>query len=102
MSRYTLPDIEENTLSYRGRRYWLIEIAPDGKFEFWNKSDCDYVLYDCLYGAVIASVNDIDGGRCSGSIISHVDLGTTEYSSLRDAVDGLAAQAESYGKAISE
>ena len=54
MSRYTRPDIGKNNLSYKGRRYWFVEIVPDGEFEGWEKSDYDYVLYDCLIGAVIA------------------------------------------------
>ena len=102
MSRYTRPDIGTNDLAYRGRRYWLVAISPDGTFEFSDISDCDYVLYDRLYGAVIALVNDIDGGRYSGNIMSHVDLGTSEFCSLPDAVDGLAAQTEWYAKSISE
>jgi len=96
MSRYTKPDIGNNTLAYRGQRYWLIEFAQDGEFCHYDKSDCDYVLYDGEYDAVIAFVNDVDGGRYSGSIKSHVDLGVTEYSSLSDAVDGLVAKMETY------
>jgi hypothetical protein len=100
MSRYTRPDIGKNSLAYRGLRYWLIEISPDNEFEGWNKSDCDYVLFDCLLGGVAALAKEIEGGRISGSIIAHVESDTFEFSSLRDAAQGLAAEAEWYGKMV--
>ena len=47
-------NLGKNSLAYRGLRYWLIEIAPDNEFEGWNKSDYDFVLFDCLLGDTIA------------------------------------------------
>ena len=54
MSKYIRPDLGKNSLAYRGLRYWLIEIAPDNEFEGWKKSDCDFVLFDCLLGGLVA------------------------------------------------
>ena len=100
MSKYIRPDIGKNSLAYRGLRYWLIEIAPDNEFEGWKKSDCDFVLFDCLLGGTAALAKNTEGSRISGSIIAHVETGTREFSSLRDAAQGLAAEAEWYGKMV--
>ncbi len=101
MSKYIRPDIGKNTLAYRGLRYWFIETESESDFEGWRKSDCDYVLFDCLLGGVTALAKEIEGGRICGNIIAHVDNGTLEFSSIRDAVRGLAAEAEQYGNAVS-
>ncbi|MBT4700057.1 MAG: hypothetical protein HOB79_03210 [Rhodospirillaceae bacterium] len=100
MSKYIRPDLGKNSLAYRGLRYWLIEIAPDNEFEGWKKSDCDFVLFDCLLGGLVALAKKNEGGRISGKIIAHVETDTHEFSSLRDAAKGLAAEAEGYGSMV--
>ena len=47
--KYSRPDIGENTLAYKGRRYWIIELAPGGEFDFVTQELGDYAMYDCLY-----------------------------------------------------
>jgi hypothetical protein len=100
MSKYIRPDIGKNSLAYRGLRYWLVEIAPYNEFEGWSRSDCDYVLFDCLLGGTAALAKNTEGSRISGSIIAHVETGTREFSSLRDAAHGLTAEAEWVGKMV--
>ncbi len=98
--KYTRPELGNNTIAYRGRRYWVIELALDGKIDWAAKSDCDYVLWDGDIGAVIALLNNSAGGNFEGKITSHVDLGSHQYPSLREATKDLAKLSASYSRAI--
>jgi hypothetical protein len=61
--RYVTPDLEGNTLAYRGRRYWLVELSPGGCFQCVDTTVADYVVFDRLYNAPVGCVSrDPDGG----------------------------------------
>ncbi len=93
---YTRPDLGKNTIAYRGSRYWVIEIAEGEVFDYHDKSDCDYVLWDGEYETGIATIKDDGDGQFTGKINSHVDLGTHEFSTLKEAVKVLSHNVESY------
>jgi hypothetical protein len=99
--RYRRPDIGENSLAYKGRRYWVIELTPNGEFDRMDKSMGDYALWDCLFDAIIATIKLNNDGKFIGEIVAHVDCGSREFVSLREAVGGLAAEFDWYSKAIS-
>ena len=42
--KYTRSDIGYNTIAYKGRRFWVIELAQDEKFNFVTKELGEYVL----------------------------------------------------------
>jgi hypothetical protein len=96
--RYTRPELGNHTLAYRGRRYWVIRIAPGEKFEYVDNSMGDYAVWDGLYGNVFAVIKDDGDGSFLGSIITHVDLGETGFSSLEQAANYLSAQYDNYLK----
>ena len=54
--KYTRPDIGHNTIAYKSRRYWLIELAQDGQFYFVTKKLGYYVLWYCLFNNIIATI----------------------------------------------
>ena len=31
--RYVTPGLEGNTVAYKGRRFWIVELADDGTFQ---------------------------------------------------------------------
>lgn len=99
--KYVRPDVGDNMLVYRGRRYWIIKIAPNDDFEGWDREWCDYVLYDCLEAVVIGLIKDSDDGKFTGQIISHVELDSHEHASLRDMASALSKQLDWYARAIS-
>ena len=97
--KYSRPDIGENTLAYKGRRYWIIELAPGGEFDFVTQELGDYAMYDCLYNGVLATLkNTVDGG-VSGTLVSHVEL-TYEFNDIREAAKWLPEHWDDYCKAI--
>ena len=93
--KYTRPNIGDNTISYKGRRYWAIELAQDGELDFVTKELGNYVFWGCLYNDVIATIKDTKEGGGIGTIMSHVDL-SSSFNSIEVAAKFLPAQYESY------
>ena len=60
--KYITPDIEGNRLAYRGRRYWLVELADGASFQCVDKEEADYVVFDRLDDAPIARVTRMPDG----------------------------------------
>jgi hypothetical protein len=97
--KYHRPDIGNNTLAYKGRRYWVIELAQDGKFDFVTKELGDYVLWDCLFNGVLATIKNTKGGGVVGSLMSHVEL-SYSFRNIEDAAKTLPTYYEGYIKHI--
>jgi len=97
--KYARPDIGNNTIAYKGRRYWAIELAPDGKFDFVTKELGDYVLWDCLYDRAIATIIIQDDGSFIGTIMSHVPL-SFEYGDIELAAKDLPREYDAYLKYV--
>jgi hypothetical protein len=88
--RYVTPDLEGNTLAYRGRRYWLVELSPGGCFQCVDTTVADYVVFDRLYDAPVGRVSrDPDGGFEVSTIMGFA--GPDYAPTLREAVQ-LAAR----------
>ena len=60
--KYITPDLEGNRLAYRGRRYWLVELADGASFQCVDKEVADYVVFDRLDNAPIARVTRMPDG----------------------------------------
>lgn len=55
--RYSSPDLEGNRLAYKGRRFWIVEIADGGSFHGFDRKEFgEYAVYDRLYGGVSAVI----------------------------------------------
>ena len=39
--KYIRPDLGTNKVAYKERRYWVIEIDPNGEFEWMDRSFAD-------------------------------------------------------------
>ncbi len=67
--KYITPDLEGNRLAYRGRRYWLVELADGASFQCVDKEEADYVVFERLDDAPIARVTRIPDGTFEISTI---------------------------------
>lgn len=98
--RYVTPDLEGNTIAYKGRRYWLVELAEDGTFQCVDTSVADYVVFDRLDNAPIGRVAKIPGGGFEVSTIMGF-AGPDEVDTLRQAVAAAVRLADEECKAVS-
>ena len=85
MMRYVTPDLEGNIIAYKGRRYWLVELAEDGQFQCVDTSIADYVVFDRLDNAPIGRVTRMPGGGFEVSTLMGF-AGPEEADTLREAV----------------
>ena len=67
--KYITPNLEGNRLAYRGRRYWLVELADGASFQCVDKEEADYVVFERLDDAPIARVTRIPDGTFEISTI---------------------------------
>lgn len=82
---YVTPDLEGNALAYRGRRYWLVELAECGKFQCVEQSIADYVVFDRRDNAPIGRVTRVPGEGFEVSTIMGF-AGPEPAETLREAV----------------
>ena len=83
--KYITPDLEGNRLAYRGRRYWLVELADGASFQCVDKEEADYVVFDRLDDAPIARVTRMPDGTLEvATIMGFASYDTAE--TLREAV----------------
>ena len=83
--KYITPDLKGNRLAYRGRRYWLVELAEGTSFQCIDKEVADYVVFDRLDNAPIARVTRMPDGTFEVATIMGFALYDTAET-LREAV----------------
>ena len=54
--KYIPPNVGDNKVVYKGKRYWIIEFTGKDKIDGLDRDDCQFVMYDKLYQAVFAIV----------------------------------------------
>jgi hypothetical protein len=92
------PNVSSDRIVYRDDQYLIISLIakePNDGLDIQSDQG-DYVLWDKEYGSTIAIIKNTEGGTYSGTILSHVSMPYTEYSSLSSAAGDLAGQMESY------
>ena len=60
--RYVTPDLEGNDLAYKGRRFWVVDLAGGGSFQGIHHATADYVIYDRFGDVAMARVMRREGG----------------------------------------
>ena len=93
---YVRPPISAHKVTYKGRRYWVVEVGDDAGFEGYEKDDADFVVWDGLYGSCLGIIRRTQDSGYVGKIIAHVDCGETDFATLKEAVAGLAKEYDWY------
>ncbi len=96
---YVRPEIGDNIAIYKGRRYWVIQMTGQDSIEGFSKNDCEYLMYDGLFGAIMALIHKQENGKFKGSLMSHVELWYL-FDSMEEAIKKLPICAENYYKSI--
>lgn len=81
---YVIPELGDNKIVYKGRRFWIVELCGNENFEFMAKDEWDYVLYDKLVGCLIATIKRIENDRFK-VFLNGYDAVTYEFDSLNIA-----------------
>lgn len=78
--RYRTPDLEGNRIAYKGRRFWVIELAEGRSFQLIAPEFADFVVYDRLNDCAIARVQHQPDGTLlvtANTVFSPSDVATS-------------------------
>ncbi len=96
--RYQVPDVGDNNVIYKGKRYWVIELCGTQEIDGFGKDFCQYLMYDKLYNGILATINKSADGKYSASLMSHVEL-CYVFDSMKNLIQETPGYADKYYKA---
>lgn len=98
--KYITPDLEDNSVAYRGRRYWVVELAKGGQFQCIDTTIADYVVFDRLDNAPIGRIMRVPGDGFEISTV--MGFAGPDYApTLREAVQVAVKLTDEECKAVS-
>ena len=101
---YVFPDIGDHEIEYFGRRFMVIKsIGEDpielyqGSFNSIDLSECDFILLDGKDCCPIATFKLVTNGQIFGRLVGRT--WGENFSTIKEAVKGMAKQNQIFGKA---
>jgi hypothetical protein len=86
VTKYTFPDLTDVVVIASGRRYKAFRVSKSKPFNGFE-DDCDFVVWDGLYDAVVSCGQISSTGVFKGSLIfSHVELEVGPCESINDFI----------------
>ena len=102
---YVFPDIGDHKIEYLGRRFMVIKsIGEDpielfqGSFDSIDLSECDFILLDGKDCCPIATFKLVTNGQISGRLVGWT--WDENFSTIQEAVKGMAKKNQRFGSAI--
>lgn len=95
--KYIPPEVGDNKVAYKGKRYWIVEFTGDCKIDGFGKDDCQFVMYDKERGAILAYI-DLENGEYRATLAWGIDDFTRNFDSLKKAVKGVVDMDSYYAK----
>jgi hypothetical protein len=81
--KYIPPNVGDNKVVYKGKRYWIIEFTGKDKIDGLGTDDCQFVMYDKLYQAVFAIIVMKDE-KYYASLYYGIDDVSESYDTIKD------------------
>jgi hypothetical protein len=102
---YVFPDIGDHEIEYLGRRFMVIKSIGEDPIEFYqgsfdsiDLSECDFILLDGKDCCPIATFKLATNGQIFGKLVGRT--WGENFSTIQEAVKGMAKQNQIVGKAI--
>ena len=102
---YVFPDIGDHEIAYLGRRFMVIKSIGKDPIDFYqgssdsiNLAECDYVLIDGKDCCPIATFKNVTNGQIFGRLVGR--SWGENFSTIREAVSGMAIVNQRFGNAI--
>lgn len=81
--KYISPNVGDNKVVYKGKRYWIIEFTGKDKIDNLDRDVCQFVMYDKLYHGVFAMIN-MKGEKYYASLCWGIDDVSASYDTIKD------------------
>ena len=95
--KYKEPNIGDNSVVYKGKRYWIVELTGKDNIDGFDSEFCQFIMYDKLEMAVIATIVKMANGKFRSSLISHVEL-WHEFNDMPEVIRMTPSCANAYYK----
>ena len=63
--KYIPPEVGDNKVVYKGKRYWIIEFTGKDKIDGFGRDNCQFIIYDKDYRAILAYIDFKNGEYCA-------------------------------------
>ena len=98
MSLYKPPIVGDNQVIYKGKRYWIIELTGTDEIDGFGADFCQFVMYDKLYQAILATITKKADGKYRASLMSHVEL-WYDFDNMNELILSTPSYYDAYEKA---
>ena len=95
--KYIPPEVGDNMVVYKGKRYWVIEFTGKDKIEGFGKDDCQFIIYDKDDRGILAYI-DIKNGEYCAKLAWAIDEFTRNFDNFKDVVKGVVSMNRYYAK----
>jgi hypothetical protein len=90
---YTRPNLDDEKILYKGKRYWVVEVKDSNKF-FGYLSKFDYFVWDGVYDAVIGVAKLKENGSFHCETLHHQGSVVRDATNFKDVVNSISFSIE--------
>jgi hypothetical protein len=95
--KYIPPEIGDNKVIYKGKRYWIIEFTGKDKIDGFGRDDCQFIMYDKDCRGILAYI-DIKNGEYCASLAWGIDNYTCNFDNIKEVAKGVIDMDRYYAK----
>jgi hypothetical protein len=95
--KYIPPDVGDNKVVYKGKRYWIVEFTGKDKINLFGRNNCQFIMYDKYYKGILACI-DIKNGEYCATLAWGIDNFTRKFENIEELVKGIIDMDRYYAK----
>ena len=95
--KYIPPEIGDNKVIYKGKRYWIIELTGNDKIDGFGRDSCQFIMYD-KYGNGILAYIDFKNDEFVATLAWGIDDFKRSFNNIKELVNGVIEMDKFYAK----
>jgi len=95
--KYISPEVGDNTVVYKGKRYWVVEFTGKEKIDGFGRGDCQFIMYDKYHRLILAYI-DIENEKYCATLAWGIDRFEKQFKNIKDVVEGVVDMDKYYAK----
>ncbi len=95
--KYTSPNVGDNKVAYKGKRYWIVEFSGNDKIDGFGRENCQFIMYDKDRNGILAYI-DMKDGVYYASLAWGIDDFTRKFDNIKDVVEGVVGMDRYYAE----
>lgn len=95
--KYIPPEVGDNKVVYKGKRYWIVEFTGKDKIDGFGREDCQLIMYDKECNGILAYI-DFKNGEYFASLAWGIDDYTCSFDTIKYVAKGVVKMDSYYAK----